>query len=143
MISITIRSANSKLRGTTQALYVLTKFQTTRFEFVFTSLVPNSPRLFTTVLAVHRAYETSKLYRDLKLRAAIIKENELILLPHEQVFSTIHGVWNLSSDQGNLGTCIMTNVRLVWHAKLAANFNVSIPYLQMVGVPFPCPCSPS
>jgi hypothetical protein len=41
-------------------------------------------------------------------------------------------VWNLSSDQGNLGTFFVTNVRLVWHANLAENFNVSIPYLQMV-----------
>ena len=40
------------------------------------------------------------------------------------------GVWNLSSDQGNLGTFFITNVRLVWHANMAENFNVSIPYLQ-------------
>lgn len=44
----------------------------------------------------------------------------------------IEGVWNLSSDQGNLGCMFMTNVRLVWHANLAQNFNVSIPYMQMV-----------
>ena len=43
----------------------------------------------------------------------------------------VPGVWNLSSDQGNLGTFFITNVRLVWHANLAENFNVSIPYLQM------------
>jgi Bardet-Biedl syndrome 5 protein len=43
-------------------------------------------------------------------------------------------VWNLSSDQGNLGTFFITNVRLVWHANLAENFNVSIPYLQMQAI---------
>ena len=42
----------------------------------------------------------------------------------------VPGVWNLSSDQGNLGTFFITNVRLVWHANMAENFNVSIPYLQ-------------
>jgi hypothetical protein len=47
----------------------------------------------------------------------------------------IDGVWNLSSDQGNLGTFFITNIRVVWHASLAENFNVSMPYLQMVGVP--------
>jgi Bardet-Biedl syndrome 5 protein len=67
-----------------QALCVLAKY-TNRFEFVFTSLVKNSPRLFTTVQAVMRAYETSKLYRDLKLRGSIVKDGELILLPDEQV----------------------------------------------------------
>mmetsp|Transcript_56120 Transcript_56120/g.135528 ORF Transcript_56120/g.135528 Transcript_56120/m.135528 type:complete len:344 (-) Transcript_56120:133-1164(-) len=134
VLNITIRTASSRLRGNTQALYVMTKFNNARFEFIFTSLVRASPRLFTTVQAVFRAYETTKLYRDLKLRGAIIKDASLILLPHEQVYSKVVGVWNLSSDQGNLGTFFITNVRLVWHANLAENFNVSMPYLQMKSI---------
>ena len=62
-------------------LYVLTKYNGSRFEFIFTNLVRNSPRIFTTVQAVFRAYETTKLYRDLKLRGAIIKDAALLLLP--------------------------------------------------------------
>ena len=85
----------------------------------------------TTIQAVFRAYDTTRLYRDLKLRGAIIQDMELKLLPQEQVFSRVQGVWNLSSDQGNLGTFIATNVRLVWHANLAQNFNVSMPYIQI------------
>jgi len=131
ILSINIRTANSRLRGTTQALYVLTKFNGSRFEFIFTNLVRNSPRLFTTVQAVFRAYDTTKLYRDLKLRGAIIRDKQLILLPKEQIYNRVNGVWNLSADQGNLGTFIITNVRLVWHANLAENFNVSMPYMQM------------
>mmetsp|Transcript_64068 Transcript_64068/g.202683 ORF Transcript_64068/g.202683 Transcript_64068/m.202683 type:complete len:360 (-) Transcript_64068:248-1327(-) len=134
VISINIRSASSRLRGSTQALYVLTKFNGSRFEFVFTNLVRNSPRLFTTIQAVFRAYDTTKLYRDLKLRGAIIQDKELILLPNEQSYNKVHGVWNLSSDQGNLGTFFVTNVRLVWHANMAENFNVSMPYLQMKSI---------
>lgn len=38
---------------------------------------------------------------------------------------------NLSSEQGNLGTAIVTNLRFVWYAKLAQNFNVTIPYSQI------------
>merc|ERR1719267_98972 len=109
----------------------MTKFNNSRFEFVFTNLVRQSPRLFTTVQTVYRAYDTSRLYRDLKLRGAIIKNKGLIMLPNEQLYNKVSGVWNLSSDQGNLGTFFITNVRLVWHANLAENFNVSIPYLQM------------
>ncbi|XP_064614147.1 Bardet-Biedl syndrome 5 protein-like [Liolophura sinensis] len=131
VISISTKTANSKLRGTTEALYVLTKCNNTRFEFIFTNLIPGTPRLFTTVIAVHRAYETSKLYRDLKLRGALIYNKQLRLLPQEQVYNTVNGVWNLSSDQGNLGTFFITNVRLVWHANINESFNVSIPYLQM------------
>ena len=71
--AINIKTANSRLRGNTQALYVMTKYNNARFEFVFTNLVRQSPRLFTTVQAVYRAYDTSRLYRDLKLRGAIIR----------------------------------------------------------------------
>jgi Bardet-Biedl syndrome 5 protein len=46
-----------------------------------------------------RAYETSKLYRDLKLRGALIQNKQLRLLPQEQVYDKVSGVWNLSSDQ--------------------------------------------
>lgn len=131
VINISTKTAQSKLRGTTEALYVLTKCNNTRFEFIFTNLIPGSPRLFTTVISVHRAYETSKLYRDLKLRGALIQNKQLRLLPQEQVYDKVSGVWNLSSDQGNLGTFFITNVRLVWHANINESFNVSIPYLQM------------
>ena len=46
----------------------------------------------------------------------------------------MNGVWNLSSEQGNLGTFFVTNVRVVWHANLVETFNVSIPYMQIVSI---------
>lgn len=48
---------------------------------------------------VCRAYETSKMYRDLKLRSALIQNKQLRLLPQEQIYDKVNGVWNLSSDQ--------------------------------------------
>jgi Bardet-Biedl syndrome 5 protein len=132
ILNITIHAASSRLRGRTQALYVLTKFGGSRFEFIFTNMVRESPRLFTTVQAVHKAYESSRLYRDLRLRGAIIHAGELSLLPLEEVYNKIPGVWNLSSEQGNLGTFCITNVRIVWFANMAENFNISIPYPQIV-----------
>lgn len=39
------------------------------------------------------------MYRDLKLRAGLIQNKQLRLLPREQVYDKINGVWNLSSDQ--------------------------------------------
>jgi Bardet-Biedl syndrome 5 protein len=131
IVTANIRKASSKLRGHTQALCLTSKFNNGKFEFIFTSLVLNSPRLFTTIQAIMRAYETSKLYRELKLRGSMIQDGELILFPLEQIFTKVGGVWNLSSDQGNLGTFFMTNVRIVWHANLATNFNVSLPYIQI------------
>lgn len=129
-----IKRAKSRLLGTTQALYVMTKFSQSRFEFIFTSLVKNSPRLFTTVQAVLRAFESTKLYRELKLRGSVVRDSRLIMLPQEELIDKVDGVWNLSSDQGNLGSLFITNVRVVWHASLAQNFNVSIPYMQILSL---------
>jgi len=85
-------------------------------------------------MAVYKAYESSKLYREVKLRGAILNKGQLKYLPKENLFNKINGVWNLSSDQGNLGTFYLTNVRVIWHANLNENFNVSVPYLQMVSL---------
>ena len=65
------------------------------------------------------------------LSAALLEDKQLKLLPGEQVYSRVNGVWNLSCDQGNLGTFFITNVRVVWHANLAENFNIGIPYMQV------------
>uniref|UniRef100_A0A2K6GSL6 Bardet-Biedl syndrome 5 n=1 Tax=Propithecus coquereli TaxID=379532 RepID=A0A2K6GSL6_PROCO len=75
-----------------------------------------NPRLATDCIII--AYETSKMYRDFKLRSALIQNKQLRLLPQEHVYDKINGVWNLSSDQGNLGTFFITNVRIVWHANM-------------------------
>lgn len=56
-------------------------------------------QLYARTFLICRAYETSKMYRDLKLRSALIQNKQLRLLPQEQVYDKINGVWNLSSDQ--------------------------------------------
>ena len=57
----------------------------------------------------------------------------LNLLPLEKVSRTINGCWNLSSDQGNLGVFVLTNLRLVWYCLLTPEFNVSIPWWGVDG----------
>jgi Bardet-Biedl syndrome 5 protein len=152
--SVATKTATSRLRGgTTQALVVQTRGRSggergaspgggggggggdgdaeQAYEFIFTSLVKASPRLFALAASALRAYGTTRLYRDLKMRSAIVQAKELLLLPGERTFSRLEGVWNLSADQGNLGVLITTSLRLVWFASLAENFNVSLPYVQM------------
>lgn len=84
-----------------------------------------------------RAYASSRLYRELKMRGAIVQNKQLRILPLEQIYTTQHGVWNLSSDQGNLGTFVITNVRMVWFADMNEGFNISLPYLQIATVSIP------
>lgn len=79
---------------------MLTKFHNSKFEFIFTNYVQDSPRLFATIQTVFRAYDTSRMYRDLKLRGAVISDKELKLLPSEQVYSqvdSVHSVHNLDT----------------------------------------------
>ncbi|MFH4976731.1 hypothetical protein AB6A40_003440 [Gnathostoma spinigerum] len=129
---VTTRVANSRLRGQAESLYIMAKNGSARFEFIFTCINPSQTKLFTTVIAIHRSYETSKAYRELKMRGAVVNEFEqLRILPLEQQCDRIEGVWNLSSDQGNLGVFIITNIRIVWFASMNPMYNVSIPYLQL------------
>lgn len=74
------------------------------------------------------------MYRELKLRSAILASGQLKLLPKERLYNNFGGIWNLSSDQGNLGTFLVTNVRLIWYADINDTFNISLPYIQIDNV---------
>ena len=50
-------------------------------------------------MAVHRAYETSKMYRELRLRGALLVNRELKLLPQEQLYTKV-GVGYMVLDDG-------------------------------------------
>nr|XP_002124803.1 Bardet-Biedl syndrome 5 protein [Ciona intestinalis] len=129
--NITTRRTNSKLRGPTESLCISTKCNSNKFEFIFTNDVSEQGGLFVTVMSVSKAYDSTKLYRDLKLRGSLIQGKQLKMLPKEEIYNRINGVWNLSSNQGNLGTFFVTNIRVVWHANMNESFNVSVPYLQI------------
>ncbi|KAH8288785.1 hypothetical protein KR054_009563 [Drosophila jambulina] len=125
----------SKGRMASQALYILAISNETRFEFLFTDVSGETSRrdqpIFASVFDVYQLYQRTYLYRDLKLRGAIVQAGQLVILPDEQVFSQVQGVWNLSSDQGNLGSFVVSNIRLVWFADANETFNISLPYLQI------------
>lgn len=129
--NLEIKQTKSRLRGNVQALFLRTRYKETRYEFIFTSLSETSPRLFTSFQSTLRSYESTKLFRDFKIRGAIIQDKELISLPSEQIYHKYSGVWNVSNDQGHLGTLYISNIRIAWFANLAESFNVSLPYVQV------------
>lgn len=49
----------SKLRGTTQALYILTVHQNSRFEFIFTNMSLDNTRQFPAVFDVYKYGESA------------------------------------------------------------------------------------
>jgi len=126
--------SHSLRAGNVSALCLLTRHGSQRFEFIFTALAPGSggPELLAVVQGVSQAYEASRLYRELKLRGAVIADDELRLLPSEQAYSKVSGVVNLGgSEQGNAGAFFITNVRVVWYAATNETFSISLPYLQI------------
>ncbi|KRY08936.1 Bardet-Biedl syndrome 5 -like protein, partial [Trichinella patagoniensis] len=129
--AIRTRTTLSKLVGKTESLYVLTKPGSTRFEFIFSIINQANAKLFASILIVFRAYETSTLYREVKMRTPIIVRETLKLLPLEEQCKRVEGTWNLYSDEGDLGVLIMTNVRVVWFATVNESMNISIPYLHI------------
>ncbi|XP_055702744.1 Bardet-Biedl syndrome 5 protein homolog [Phlebotomus papatasi] len=133
VLTMTTKTVASRGRGTTQALYILSISRNSRFEFIFTNLT-NSQSKFSSVFDIYRLYQSSTLYREMKLRSSILHEGSLNVLQMEKVFNTLNGVWNLSSDQGNLGTFIITNIRLVWFANINETFNMSLPYIQIANI---------
>ncbi|XP_058802061.1 Bardet-Biedl syndrome 5 protein homolog [Phymastichus coffea] len=133
-VTITTKVINTLYGSTNQALYILTSFKNCRYEFVFSNLDTRSSRHYTSVMGVHRAYISSKIYREIKLRVGIINDKRLTLLPQEIINETLPGVWNLSTEQGNVGTFIVTNIRIVWYAEMNQQFNVSMPYLTIANM---------
>ena len=115
------------------ALFILTSTPKQRFEFIFTDYGMN-PAHFSSVFEIYKKYQSTSLYRELKLRGAILTDGQLGILPQEQVYKQLNGVYNLSSDQGNLGCFIITNIRLVWFADANESFNISLPFMQMVNL---------
>ena len=117
---------------------MMTKVNGTRYEFIFIRLEPVlgvSREMVDLVGAVCKAYVSTRLYRDLRLRSAIlaVSSKQLKMLQSEQIYISVGRVWNLSSDQGNLGTMYLTNVRVVWHANMNELFNISLPFIQVTG----------
>ncbi|XP_046920687.2 Bardet-Biedl syndrome 5 protein [Dermatophagoides farinae] len=134
--TLTSRMIHTKLRGKNESLYMMTKVNGTRYEFIFISLEPIpgvSKDIIEMISRICKAYVQTKLFRDLRLRSAImsIDQKQLKMLSSEQIYNVINGVWNLSSDQGNLGTMYLTNIRIVWHANINELFNISLPFIQI------------
>lgn len=155
--NVTTQETDSKLvGGSAEALGVTAKFGNTRFQFVFTCITrrangageaekgirsspagssdENRKKLFYTVQAVWRAYEGSRVYRELRVRSAVVQDGNIITLRGEQVLSKLSGVTNVSKEQGHIGIFVVTNTRIVWYAAGTESLNVSVPYLQFTAL---------
>lgn len=129
-----VKSSYSGSTGNTQCLTLRCKFNNSKFEFIFTSRSKESNRMGTVFQNLKQAYESTKLYRDIRMRGAIIQNKDLELLPQESIVNKYQNVWNLASETSNIGTFIVTSIRIVWFHNASDNFNASIPYIQIKSI---------
>uniref|UniRef100_A0A1B0CHY0 Putative bardet-biedl syndrome 5 protein n=1 Tax=Lutzomyia longipalpis TaxID=7200 RepID=A0A1B0CHY0_LUTLO len=127
-IKFDVPNQQDRLRGGENILDIISNIEDTKGN------IGDVGRLMITNLRIIWLYQGSTLYREMKLRSSILHEGSLNVLHMEKVFNSLNGVWNLSSDQGNLGTFIITNIRLVWFANINETFNMSLPYIQIASI---------
>jgi len=132
--SFEVKANYSGSHGNSTLLNLRCKFNNSKFEFIFTSRSKESNRMGPLFQTIKQAYESTKLFRDIRMRGAIIQDKDIVLLPGEMVVNKYNGVWNLSSETSNVGTFVITNVRIVWYHSTSENFNASIPYIQIKSV---------
>eukprot|EP00796_Vickermania_ingenoplastis_P012233 gene12233-8419_t len=154
--NITVKEADSKLGGgIVSSLYVTAKFGSSKFQFVFTAAGNNGgtgsagrraaaartgnagDHLFSLAHMAWKAYEATKMYREVRLRSAILTggaSGQLVLLKKEKVMSQYNRFLNITKEESFVGRLILTNVRVVWIEDVRPSFNVSVPYIQIVGL---------
>lgn len=88
-VRLEIRTTESRLRGRTRSLFItarnVIRSKQIRYQFIFTNVVEGSPRLFTTIQAVNKAYDSTRLYREIRVRSSITSDYQLNLLPREHI----------------------------------------------------------
>ena len=55
--------------------------------------------MFTTLHSIYRAFDTTRLYRELKIKGFLTQDKNLITLPQEKTINKISNVSNVCNDQ--------------------------------------------
>ena len=133
---LTEKEYESKIKGTTKAIFLKCKSGSQRFQFSFNSVSESCPNLYNALNNILKIYDSGRLYRDLKFKGKIMnfKEKKLDLLLDEEILKKYNNISFVSSDQNYIGTLITSNIRLVWFCNTIENYNLSIPWIQMSSV---------
>ena len=133
---LTEKEYESKIKGTTKAIFLKCKSGSQRFQFSFNSVSESCPNLYNALNNILKIYDSGRLYRDLKFKGKIMnfKEKKLDLLLDEEISTKYNNISFVSSDQNYIGTLITSNIRLVWFCNTIENYNLSIPWIQISSV---------
>lgn len=87
-MNIEFKSKFTQLSGSSPTIIIKAKQRQSRFEFIFKSLLGESPQIFSILLSTWKLYLQTKLYRDMKFRGSdIVRDKNLIALPKENIIN--------------------------------------------------------
>ncbi|PFH37983.1 putative Bardet-Biedl syndrome 5 [Besnoitia besnoiti] len=128
--------AESSTFGRTRTLHLMSRFNSTRFEFCFAIRADHAYSLFSEMENAIRSYRATIVYKDLLLRDARVvnNEDEAMLLEGEQVEKLMDSCHSLTEHSAYPGKMYVTNYRVLWISAQTALMNISLPYIQMKSV---------
>jgi Bardet-Biedl syndrome 5 protein len=133
IVTFEIKQSSSKVIGDTSAIYFKCRYNNNRFEFVFNSLT-NTDKIFNTFSNIYKAYDASRLYREIKIKGFITQDKNLIILQEEKLISKFTGASNIQNETAINGIAIITNIRIAWYSINMDNLNFSLPWIQIKNI---------
>jgi hypothetical protein len=130
VVTFEIKQTSSKVIGDTAAIYFKCRYNNSRFEFVFNSLT-NTIKIFNTFSNIYKAYDSSRLYREIKIKGFLTQDKNLIILPEEKLISRFTGASNIQNETAVNGIALITNIRIAWYSNNMDNLNFSLPWIQI------------
>lgn len=148
MIVKEVKNSNKHDESTSSTLCISSRYRMVKYQFLF--CIPSfgskslhtralqgagkdQSRFFSLAYTTWKAYENSMPYREVRLRTAITINSgmQLLLLPMEKIIGLYSLSICLSENSIFSGKFWVTNVRIVWIQAQKADFNISIPFVQM------------
>lgn len=121
----------SQLEQQTYSLTIRCSFANKNYVFRFETAGKNASDFMNTFNKIWKAYDNSRVFRDIKMRGAFVSKGELVGLPGEKAFSKHIDVTNMAVDVESAckGAVFLTNYRFLWYSLSQERYNISIPYL--------------
>ena len=137
------KTSDSMMTGQTNILSINCKVDKNRYELEYRHLSENNHDPYINLSNILKLYEQGRIYREMKQNYEEIidkEKNILNLLKNEKIIDTIKNICiilnnetdNINKKIGNMGTLYTTNIRAIWINDKNSNYNLSVPYVQIL-----------
>lgn len=127
---------SSTISGQTNATQLICKSGNRRYELEFCSRNEKKLDLKKTISNILKIYIETRAFRDVKEKSNIGKNKEVKLLYDEIEEKKYNNVMYYVKEDNKFysGYILLSNIRFIWVCLNIDNFNISIPWIQMIQV---------